>query len=272
VLSLLAVAVTGGYLALTATLLAPIDTHGAKVDRLTLRSRATAGEEEVAVVVPAGMGSQKKRPLLLFLHGKGESPATYEGDEAMLSALAALGSRAPILAFPSDDGGSYWHDRESGAWGSYVMDEVIPTVLRRFPVDPDRIAVGGISMGGFGAYDLALAHPGRFCAVGGHSSALWLDGGDTAPGAFDDAEDFERHDVVEALEENPQAFGEIPIWNDAGSEDPFLVSNMRLREILEDGDADLTAHTWRGDHSRAYWDRHWDAYLGFYARALADCD
>jgi S-formylglutathione hydrolase FrmB len=49
-------------------------------------------------------------------------------------------------------------------------------------------------VGGFGAYDLARLNPGRFCAVGGHSPALWRSGGETAPGAVDDAEDFARHD------------------------------------------------------------------------------
>lgn len=39
-----------------------------------------------------------------------------------------------------------------------------------------------------GDHDLAMLHPGRFCAVGGHSPALWFDGGETAPGAFDSAE------------------------------------------------------------------------------------
>ncbi|MBK5221204.1 MAG: alpha/beta hydrolase, partial [Thermoleophilia bacterium] len=80
------------------------------------------------------------------------------------------------------------------------MREVIPAVSRRFGTDPRRVAIGGISMGGFGAYDLALKHPGRFCAVSGHSPALWFDGSETAPGAFDDAADFERNDVVEMVQ------------------------------------------------------------------------
>jgi S-formylglutathione hydrolase FrmB len=49
---------------------------------------------------------------------------------------------------------------------------VIPQVTRRFGTDRRRVAIGGISMGGFGAYDLARLNPGRFCAVGGHSPAL----------------------------------------------------------------------------------------------------
>jgi S-formylglutathione hydrolase FrmB len=40
------------------------------------------------------------------------------------------------------------------------------------------VAIGGISMGGFGAYAIARLDPGRFCAVGGQSAALYPGTGD----------------------------------------------------------------------------------------------
>ncbi len=260
------------YLALDATVLSPADTHGAKVAYLTVSSKAVGEDLSVSVVQPSGSpDGAGRRPLLVFLHGRGGSADTFTEDEAMFEALAKLDERAPIVAFPDGGDHGYWHDRDEGDWGTYVMDEVIPEISRRFGTDPSRVAIGGISMGGFGAYDLALLHPGRFCAVGGHSPALWLEGGDSAPGAFDDAEDFERHDVIGSVQADPGAFGEIPIWNDAGDDDPFLISDVRLVEALETGGADLTSHIWPGGHDDSYWDRHWNAYLHFYARALAHC-
>jgi S-formylglutathione hydrolase FrmB len=242
------------------------------VAHLSIHSSAVDGDQDVGVVVPASAGDTSRRPgLLVFLHGKGGTVDTYTDDEAFFEALAGLGRRAPIVAFPEDDGDSYWHDRATGSWGTYVIDEVIPQVARRFDADPRRVAIGGISMGGFGAYDLALLNPGRFCAVGGHSPALWLRAEDTAPGAFDDAEDFERNDVIAAVRNDPNAFGAIPIWNDAGNEDPFLISDVALDETLEGAGANLSAHTWPGSHEHSYWDRHWGAYLRFYADALARC-
>jgi S-formylglutathione hydrolase FrmB len=266
------VAIAAACLVLMATVFAPADTHGAGVTRMTVHGKALDRDLGVGVVEPAGsVGNVARRPLLVFLHGKGESADTFLEDEAFFRALATLGTRAPVVAFPEDDGDSYWHDRETGSWGSYVVDEVIPEVTRRFDLDPGRVAIGGISMGGFGAYDLALGNPGRFCAVGGHSPALWLRGEDTAPGAFDDAEDFEGNDVIGTIRADPGGFGPIPIWNDAGDEDPFLISDVALDETLEAAGADLTAHVWPGRHELAYWDRHWNAYLRFYAGALAGC-
>ena len=265
-------AIAVAYLVLTATLLSPTDTHGARVSHLTVHSKATGEDLDVSVVLPPSRsGESGKRPLLVFLHGRSGSADSFRGNEAMFRALANLGGRAPIVAFPDGGDHSYWHDRSEGDWGAYVVDEAIPEVARRFGADPRRVAIGGISMGGFGAYNLALLYPGRFCAVGGHSPALWLSGGDTAPGAFDDAEDFERNDVIGAVQADPNAFGEIPIWNDTGNEDPFLISDVKFVEALDAGGADLTAHVWPGGHERGYWDSHWDAYLRFYANALARC-
>jgi S-formylglutathione hydrolase FrmB len=260
------------YLLLAATLFAPVDEHGARVVHLTVRSQAVGEDLGVNVVVPGRLADPRgERPLLVFLHGRGGSDGSFTGDEAVFEGLAKLGRRAPIVAFPDGGDHGYWHNRAEGGWGRYVMREVIPTVSRRFGVDRRRVAIGGISMGGFGAYDLALLHPGRFCAVGGHSPALWFEGGETAPGAFDGAADFTRNDVVRTVRADPGAFGSIRIWNDYGRSDPFRVYDEGFVAALEAGGADLSAHSWPGGHVASYWNRHWPAYLRFYANSLAHC-
>jgi len=259
------------YLALTATLLAPVDSHGAEVVHMRVDSRAVGRELEVNVVRPAHPGPRGERALLVFLHGRGGSADTFTGNEAFFSGLARMGRRAPVVAFPDGGDHSYWHNRRSGRWDRYVMREVIPKVSRRFGVDPHRIAIGGISMGGFGAYDLALKHPRRFCAVGGHSAALWFEAGETAPGAFDSAADFERNDVVGTVRRDPGALGSMPVWNDYGASDPFRAYNEAFVAALHGGEARLNAHSWPGGHEGSYWTRHWPRYLRFYANSLAHC-
>src|SRR6476646_3550658 len=259
------------YLALAATVFAPVDKDGARVVHLDVHSQAVGRRLGVSVVVPAQTKPRGRRSLLVFLHGRGGSDETFTGNEAVYDGLARLGRRAPLVAFPDGGTHSYWHDRDDGAWGRYVMQEVIPTVVERFGIEPRRVAIGGISMGGFGAYDLALLHPRRFCAVGGHSPALWFEGGETAPGAFDDAADFERNDVVGMVRGNPDAFAGMRVWNDYGNADPFRVYDEGFVDYLEADGANLSAHTGNGSHDGASWDRHWAAYLRFYANSLARC-
>jgi hypothetical protein len=66
---------------------------------------------------------------------------------------------------------------------------------------------------------------------GGHSPALWRSGGETPPGAFDNAEDFARHDVIGAARRG-KPLGQGPVWMDAGESDPFLEGNEGARAAV----------------------------------------
>jgi len=244
------------------------DTRGARVVRFSISGPLVHQTLPVAAVIPAG-ATARPRPLLVFLHGKGEDENSNL-DDAMFAALARLGSRAPDVVFPYGGADSYWHDRADGAWGAYVVREVIPQALRRLHADPSRIAIGGISMGGFGALDIARLNRGRFCAVGGHSAALWVSGGESAAGAFDDAEDFARHDVIAAARAGDPYPG-VAVWIDVGTDDPFRAADTTLAGALRADGHPVQFHVWPGGHDQGYWQSHWNSYLGFYAAALANC-
>jgi S-formylglutathione hydrolase FrmB len=244
------------------------DTRGAKIERFDVDSELLGDSRRQTIVRPAG-GSEG-RPLLLFLHGRGnDSDSNLTG--GLFDGLRALGDRAPAIAFADGGDYSYYHDRDDGPWGSYVVEEVLPAALRRTGADPDRVAIGGISMGGFGAFDVARFHPDRFCAVGGHSAALWESADQTPEGAFDGADDFAGHDVIAAARADAGAFGDVPIWIDGGEDDPFRSAEEALASALQAGGADVQLHHWPGGHEGEYWETHMPAYLRFYARALADC-
>jgi S-formylglutathione hydrolase FrmB len=245
-----------------------VDRHGADVVEMEIASDAVGEQMPVTVVVPAD--ADEGSPLLVFLHGRGGDEDSELKDE-LFSALDALGDRAPIVAFPYGDEASYWHNRADGAWADYVLDEVIPKVGERVGADTGRVAIGGISMGGYGAYNVARVEPGRFCAVGGHSPALWQTAGETAAGAFDDAEDFAANDVIAAAATDPAAFTGQPLWLDAGDEDPFLPGDEAFVQALESAGGEVDEHIWPGAHEGEYWDSHLDEYMRFYARSLAHC-
>jgi S-formylglutathione hydrolase FrmB len=247
------------------------DTAGATIENFTIESKAVGRSLAVDVVLPPSDDGDRPRPMLVFLHGRGGDEDSEQVDE-FFAALAELGRRAPIVAFPYGGDHSYWHNRADGEWATYVVDEVISQVADRYDGNEDRVAVGGISMGGFGAFDLALHYPGRFCGVGGHAPALWQTGAETAPGAFDDAEDFERNDVIGAAASNPGPFTSQPVWMDAGAQDPFQPGDQAFADELQADGADATIKLDRpGGHDGDYWNSHWSEYLRFYANALADC-
>ena len=89
------------------------------------------------------------------------------------------------MLFANGGDHSYFHDRADGPWGSYLLREAIPAAVERSGADPRRVAIGGISISGFGALDLGRVEPKRFCAVGGHSPAVLLNESQNLLGGFD---------------------------------------------------------------------------------------
>lgn len=246
------------------------NTHGVTRERLEIDSKNVGQRLPVEVLLPKGYEKSSRLPLLVMLHGRG-TPPDHLTNSAVTKALADAGDRAPIVVFPYGGEASYWHDRRDGAWGSYVTDELLPAITRKFGADSKRIAIGGISMGGFGAFNLAQLHPRLFCAVGGHSPALWQSAGETAAGAFDDATDFAENDVIAVARGNPAVYAGTKIWIDAGADDPFQPGIRAMTDALRVAGRDVTAKTWPGEHENAYWDAHYGSYLRFYSRALANC-
>ena len=255
---------TIGWLALRDVLRGYWSTRGAHVDRFALRSKLLHRKLDEVLVTPRGGG--KGRPLIVFLHGRSSSPDSNLSDP-FFKGLRALGDLAPNVLFANGGDHSYFHDRADGPWGSSILREAIPDAVARSGADPRRVAIGGISMGGFGALDLARLAPQRFCAVGGHSAAMWFRGADTPAGAFDGAADFEHNDVLGfARSRSPYR---APVWLDVGTQDPVLQADTALAHELRADGARVTFHVWPGVHGSSYWHRHIGRYLRFYAVACA---
>ena len=236
---------------------------GLRADRFTVHSRLVHRDlEQVAI------RTGPHRPLLVLLHGRGGTPTDLLGLD-LQAALRRLGSRAPDVLLVNGGDASYYHDRKGGKWGSYVLREAIPAGIRRLGADPRRVAIGGFSMGGFGAFDVARIAPGRFCAVGAHSAALWRTGGETPAGAFDDASDFGRHDLFSVAA--TRRLYRVPVWIDVGTEDPFRGADTEFAKTLQAHGVHTRFHVWPGAHAYPYWHAHVAAYLRFYAAALRSC-
>lgn len=232
-----------------------------KVLNIQLKSKLMGREMSDVLVMPASGG--KGRPLLVFLHGYGAAPSDMV-DRAFLAALRRLGDREPVVFLPEGDIG-WWHDRDEGPWGSYILQEAIPQALARSGADPQRVAIGGISMGGFGALNLGRADPKPFCAVGGHSPAVFGSEAEDIGGAFDNETDFTRHDLIRiAREQSPY---DSPVWIDIGNRDQLRPGAEELAHELKADGTDVSFHVWPGAHTGRYWDAHFADYLRFYADA-----
>src|SRR4029450_1602702 len=235
----------------------------AKVTQFVVQSQLLGRPMYEELVTPDGGG--QGRPLLVFLHGYGGTPSDT-ATPAFHMALRRLGDRAPVVMLPEGDT-SWWHDREEGPWGTYVLMEAIPAALERSGADHDRVAIGGISMGGFGALDLGRLAPERFCAVGGHSPAVYERSSDDSLFGFDHQVRLDHHELPTlARSRSPY---EAPVWIDVGDQDFLRPAAEKLADELRDDGADVPFPVWPGAPAGQYWDRHFADYLDFYADACS---
>jgi pimeloyl-ACP methyl ester carboxylesterase len=141
-----------------------------------------------------------------------------------------------------------------------LVDEFLPLLASR-GLDVDRFAVGGWSMGGYGALLLAeRLGDRRIAAIAVDSPAIWTRASDTAPGAFDDRQDFLEHDVLRRI----GPVRRIPVRISCGTADPFFPGVKTLLAALPSAEHDLGA----GAHDLAWWRHAAPGQLMFVGRHL----
>ncbi|HEX7808464.1 MAG TPA: glycoside hydrolase family 3 N-terminal domain-containing protein, partial [Thermoanaerobaculia bacterium] len=122
----------------------------------------TVGERTYpyTIYVPRNYDASRAWPVILFLHGAGE-----RGSDGARATAIGLGNairfgpdRVPaIVVFPQVPQNERWLGEPAD-----VAMMALDRTLAEFHTDPKRVYLTGLSMGGYGAWHLALAHPDRF--------------------------------------------------------------------------------------------------------------
>lgn len=168
------------YFSSVAILLTLAVTCPAAEDFVAKTFEGSKGMLPYRILAPEKIEPGKKYPLVLFLHGAGE-----RGD----SNTNQLHHGGPLfrkeenrrdypafVVFPQCPNGKRWVEVNWGELKPHAQPEqpsepmslvieLIPALTRSLAVDNSRIYLMGISMGGFGVWDLAARHPDWFAAA-----------------------------------------------------------------------------------------------------------
>ncbi len=129
------------------------------------RTARVAGKSyRYQVYVPATFRSQKSWPVILFLHGSGErgSDGLLQTQVGLPSAIRQNNARFPfIVVMPQCSPKLTWSSPDMRLLALQALDHAI----KEFHGDRRRVFLSGLSMGGFGTWELAVAQPGRFAAL-----------------------------------------------------------------------------------------------------------
>lgn len=235
-------------------------------------SRALGRQMDYWLYLPPGYGSSTQSyPVLYMLHGRGGSSAQWPSfglfDQA--DRLIRGGQIAPLIIVTPEGDDGYWmnHANQGPRWGDYVTTDLVAYVDATYRTLPDRThrALGGVSMGGHGAIELALTHPTLFAVVGGHSPVFRRQ--NEAFPFFGVGAVYQHHDPISLVRDLGVGVP-FQLWLDMGDQDPWLRSTLAFHQLLAQRGIAHTWHLWPGGHQETYWERHVVDYLCWYDVAL----
>jgi predicted peptidase len=170
------------------------------------------------VYVPQSWNKSEKWPIVLFLHGYGES-----GEDGLRQTEVGIGRairlhadrfRNLIVVMPQCRKGHLWTEPEQQAQALSALE----SATREFNGDREHTYLTGLSMGGYGTWDIAIRNPKRFAALvvvcGGIRGTEHLP--QMRSSVLDDPK------VEDPYAEVARRIGKVPVWIFHGSEDPAV--------------------------------------------------
>ena len=138
------------------------------------------------ILLPLNYDASKKYPLILMLHGAGERGNDNESQlvhGAGLFLRDSVREKYPaIVLFPQCPANSFWSNMDSkmdksgkreflfkaGGAPTIAMDlaqQLLKKIIKIYPVNKKQLYVGGLSMGGMGAFEIVRRNPKLFVAA-----------------------------------------------------------------------------------------------------------
>ncbi len=271
-----------------------------RIDCNALKSRVLGETVHYCVMLPPGYDAAiaahppKRYPVLYFLHGLGDNEQTLfkTGGWALIEDLRQQKKISDFLIVAPEGKRSFFINSADGRvrYSDFFLREFIPYIETHYSIRRVRSAraVGGISMGGYGALRFAFAHPELFSSVSAQSAALITD----SPRDISAA----AHSGTPLTGLLGAVFGmpiDVPHWN---RNSPFVLARLNRVQLsglaiyFNCGDMDefgfekgaeelhrqLQAeaikhefHLYPGNHSASYFLEHLGETLRFHSRAFA---
>lgn len=241
----------------------------------TVKSRALGRRASCTLWSPRETTSSEPiGTLLILLHGVYGSEWVWPLKAGVHRTAARLLQQRTIsplaLAMPSDslfgDGSAYLEHADFDA-ERWIVDEVpavarlaIPALAREV-----RIAIAGLSMGGYGALRLGAKYPERFSAISAHSAITQIAGlqsfVEETPATYTSGSAMEELDPLHWLTRHRDQLP--PLRFDCGIQDSLLQGNRDLHAALISAGIAHRYEELPGAHDWHYWSKHVEKTLRF---------
>lgn len=182
---------------------------------------------EVEILLPPGFEqASKKYPLLLLNDGQDNKRVNLKETLERLTAEGMIREIIVAAITAGDRMQEYGvaiktdyqkRGSKAKAYSTYVIDELVPYLLYKYPVDSsaEAHAIAGYSLGGLSALDIAWNNPSVFKKVGVFSGSFWWRKRDTKSIFYSDGRDRIMHQQIRKEKIRPG----MQFWFQTGTED-----------------------------------------------------
>ena len=237
---------------------------GMGTSMVVLMPQAAAGIGMGGADAAAGAGAPEGGPgvpVLYLLHGLSDDCTIWE----RRTSIERYATEKGIAVVMPEVRRSFYSDEAVGEqYWTFIAEELPQLIARTFRISTARedTFVAGLSMGGFGAFKLALNHPDRFAAAASLSGALdpsslslELNTGHLAERVWGGRDLTGTADDLLGLLEQADPATLPALFLDCGTEDQLLDHNRRFLTAAEQRGVELTSRLRPGAHTWDFWDQ-----------------
>jgi enterochelin esterase-like enzyme len=225
------------------------------------------------VYLPPGYSyaDTQRYPTVYMLHGAGGNYIEWSDSflPQQLDSMILRGEVQPMIVVMPDGGRrTYFANWDNGPrYSDYVAQDVVAEIDMRYRtvLSSGGRAIGGLSMGGLAALQIAMRNPNIFGIVGAHSPSIRVE-----PDAelwFLTGQNYLEHDPIWLTKHWP-GLERLTFWVDVGDDDWWKPNIEELRTALVSANLNLTYREFSGTHEAEYWIAHVPDYLRFYSDNL----
>lgn len=242
----------------------------------SFKSEVLMQEVSFNAIIPQNVTDNIKSVYLL--HGLSDNHSNW----SRLTSVERYAREKGVAVFMPNVDRSFYTDMKYGRnYYTYVSDEFIKYTRQVFKLSTKRedTFIAGLSMGGYGAFKIALRNPDIFSAAASFSGALdivkrytmeeciWEKEKMLIVGENPDFKgEYAKEDLKYLLENFDKNAPKVRLYQACGTEDFLYEDNQNFRKWVKDTDFEHVYEEGPGGHEWKFWDKHIEKAIEFFLK------